>query len=68
VGLWKVQLQRLTDELGRQIGVCHFPRSTGKWNQIEHRMFCHITQNWRGRPLSHEVIIDLIGTTTTKAA
>ena len=65
VRLWKVQLQRLADELGLQISVCHFPPGTSKWNKIEHRMFCHITQNWRGRPLvSHEVIIELIGATT----
>ncbi|MGH8569542.1 MAG: ISAzo13 family transposase [Gammaproteobacteria bacterium] len=68
VRLWKVQLQRLADELGLQISVCHFPPGTSKWNKIEHRMFCHITQNWRGRPLvSHEVIIDLIGATTTQS-
>jgi len=67
VRLWKVQLQRLADELGLQISVCHFPPGTSKWNKIEHRMFCHITQNWRGRPLvSHEVIIELIGATTTQ--
>jgi hypothetical protein len=48
--------------------VCHFPPGTSKWNKIEHRMFCHITQNWRGRPLvSHEVIINLIANTTTHA-
>ena len=47
--------------------LCHFPPGTSKWNKIEHRMFCHITQNWRGRPLvSHEVIIKLIGKTTTQ--
>lgn len=68
VRLWKVQLQRLADELGLQISVCHFPPGTSKWNKIEHRMFCHITQNWRGRPLvSHEVIIELIGATTTQS-
>jgi hypothetical protein len=50
------------------VRVCHFPPGTSKWNKIEHRMFCHITQNWRGRPLvSHEVIIQLIANTTTKA-
>src|SRR5664279_5670470 len=48
--------------------VCHFPPGTSKWNKIEHRMFSHITQNWRGRPLaSHEVIINLIANTTTQA-
>jgi len=49
------------------IMVCHFPPGTSKWNKIEHRMFCHITRNWRGKPLvSHEVIIKLIGGTTTE--
>jgi hypothetical protein len=63
---WKVQLQGLADELGLQISVCHFPPGTSKWNKIEHRMFCHITENWRGRPLvSHEVIVNLISNTTT---
>ncbi|AWP23196.1 hypothetical protein C4901_07520 [Acidiferrobacter sp. SPIII_3] len=54
--------------MGIPIHVCHFPPGTSKWNKIEHRMFCHITQNWRGRPLvSHEVIINLIANTTTQA-
>ena len=66
--LWKTELQRLADETGLRITVCHFPPGTSKWNKIEHRMFCHITQNWRGRPLvSHEVIVRLIGSTTTRA-
>jgi hypothetical protein len=66
--LWKTELQRLADETGLRIAVCHFPPGTSKWNKIEHRMFCHITQNWRGRPLvSHEVIVQLIGGTTTRA-
>jgi hypothetical protein len=65
--LWKVALQDLAVRLGIPIQVCHFPPGTSKWNKIEHRMFCHITQNWRGRPLvSHEVIIQLIANTTTK--
>ena len=65
--LWKVALQRLVDETGMTISVCHFPPGTSKWNKIEHRMFCHITANWRGKPLvSHEVIVNLIGNTTTK--
>lgn len=65
--LWKASLHRLTLETGLSISVCHFPPGTSKWNKIEHRMFCHITQNWRGQPLvSHEVIIQLIGRTTTK--
>lgn len=64
---WKTELQRLADETGLRITVCHFPPGTSKWNKIEHRMFCHITQNWRGRPLiSHEAIVELIGNTTTK--
>lgn len=65
--LWKVALQELTVRLEMPISVCHFPPGTSKWNKIEHRMFCHITQNWRGRPLvSHEVVINLIANTTTK--
>ena len=65
--LWKVELQRLADEIGLRISVCHFPPGTSKWNKIEHRMFCHITENWRGRPLvSREVVVNLIGYTTTK--
>uniref|UniRef100_UPI0002471215 ISAzo13 family transposase n=1 Tax=Singulisphaera acidiphila TaxID=466153 RepID=UPI0002471215 len=49
--LWKVALQELAGKLGMSLYVCHFPPGTSKWNKIEHRMFCHITQNWRGRPL-----------------
>jgi len=65
--LWKVELQRFADEMGLSISVCHFPPGTSKWNKIEHRMFCHITENWRGRPLvSREVVVNLIGHTTTK--
>jgi hypothetical protein len=65
--LWKVCLQELADELGLKISVCHFPPGTSKWNKIEHRMFCHITENWRGRPLvSHEVVVNLIGSTRTR--
>jgi len=64
--LWKVALQRLADVTGLKIGVCHFPPGTSKWNKIEHRMFCHITRNWRGRPLeSLEVVVNLIASTTT---
>jgi len=64
--LWKVALQDLANKLKMPIHVCHFPPGTSKWNKIEHRMFCHITQNWRGRPLvSHEVIINLIANTAT---
>lgn len=65
--LWKVALQDLATDLGLPIYVCHFPPGTSKWNKIEHRMFCHITQNWRGRPLlSHEVIVNLIAATATQ--
>jgi hypothetical protein len=65
--LWKTELQRLADETGLRITVCHLPPGTSKWNLIEHRLFCHITQNWRGRPLvSHEVIINLIANTATQ--
>ena len=63
---WRIQLQKLADELGLTIQVCPFPPGTSKWNKIEHRMFCYITQNWRGRPLlSREVVVNLIGNTTT---
>jgi len=65
--LWKGELQRWADESGLCISVCHFPPGTSKWNKIAHRMFCHITENWRGRPLvSREVVVNLIGHTTTK--
>jgi hypothetical protein len=65
--LWKTELQQFADETGLVVSVCHFPPGTSKWNKIEHRMFCHITQNWRGRPLvSHEAILQLIGSTTTR--
>jgi len=65
--LWKKSLQDWADQEGMSIMVCHFPPGTSKWNKIEHRMFCHITRNWRGKPLvSHEVIIKLIGGTTTE--
>ena len=66
VRLWKVKLQELSNELNKTILVRHFPPGTSKWNKIEHRMFCHITENWRGRPLiSREVVVQLIGATTT---
>jgi hypothetical protein len=65
--LWKLKLQDLADELSMSIQVCHFPPGTSKWNKIEHRLFCHITQNWRGRPLrSRAIIVNLISHTTTK--
>lgn len=59
-------MQKLANETGLSISVCHFPPGTSKWNKIEHRLFSYITQNWRGKPLiSHEVIISLIAATTT---
>src|SRR5260370_3822528 len=67
VRLWKLELQKLADETGLQISVCHFPPGTSKWNKIEHRLFSFITKNWRGKPLvSHEVIVNLIAATPTK--
>ena len=64
--LWKVELQKLADETGMRIAVCHFPPGTSKWNKIEHRLFSFISQNWRGKPLlSFEVIVNLIAATTT---
>jgi transposase len=64
--LWKLELQRLADETGLRIAVCHFPPGTSKWNKIEHRLFSFITQNWRGKPLtSLQVIVNLIAATTT---
>jgi hypothetical protein len=68
VRLWKTELQRLADELAIPITVCHLPPGTSKWNKIEHRLFSFITGNWRGKPLvSHQVIVQLIAATTTKA-
>ena len=65
--LWKLELQRLADETGLEVAVCHFPPGTSKWNKIEHRLFSAISQNWRGKPLiSHEVAVNLIGATTTR--
>ena len=66
--LWKLELQRFADETQLRVHVSHYPPGTSKWNKIEHRMFCHITQNWRGRPLeSLEAVVNLIGSTTTAA-
>ena len=66
--LWKAELQKFADASGLCISVCHFPPGTSKWNKIEHRMFCHIAENWRGRPLvSREAVVNLIGHTTTQA-
>ena len=68
VRLFKVELQNLADETGLTLQVCHYPPGTSKWNRIEHRLFCHITQTWRGRPLtSRETVIELIASTTTRA-
>ena len=65
--LWKLELQKLADECGLAITVCHLPPGTSKWNKIEHRLFSFISQNWRGKPLvSHEVIVNLIAATTTR--
>jgi hypothetical protein len=67
VRLWKIELQKLADETGLTISVCHYPPGTSKWNKIEHRLFCHITQNWRGRPLTSRLaIVELIAATTTQ--
>jgi DNA-binding phage protein len=67
VRLWKVELQRFATTTGLQVTVCHLPPGTSKWNKIEHRLFAHISMNWRGRPLvSHEVVVNLIGATTTR--
>ena len=66
--LWKLELQKLADQTGLTIRVCHFPPGTSKWNKIEHRLFCHITENWRGRPLiDHETVVQLIGSVRTTA-
>jgi len=68
VRLWKLELQKLADDLSVPITVCHLPPGTSKWNRIEHRLFSFITGNWRGKPLvSHQVIVQLIAATTTKA-
>jgi hypothetical protein len=67
VRLFKIELQKLADETGLALRVCHYPPGTSKWNKIEHRMFCHITQNWRGKPLvSRLAVVELIAATTTK--
>lgn len=67
VRLWKVELQNVVDKTGLHVTVCHLPPGTSKWNKIEHRLFSHISMNWRGRPLtSHEIVVKLIGSTVTK--
>jgi len=68
IRLWKYELQSWVDETGLWVTVCHLPPGTSKWNKIEHRLFSHISMNWRGRPLvSHEVVVKLIGATMTKS-
>ena len=65
--LWKLELQKWADETGLIVEVCHYPPGTSKWNKIEHRLFCHITRNWQGRPLETvEVVVESIGATTTE--
>jgi hypothetical protein len=65
---WKVELQKFADDTGLRIRVSHFPPGTSKWNKIEHRLFCHITRNWRGKPLrTFETVVELIGNTRTAA-
>jgi transposase len=65
--LWKLELQRLADETGMKIEVCHYPPGTSKWNKIEHRLFCHITRNWRGVPLeTHQIVVNLVSSTRTE--
>ncbi len=67
VRLWKIELQKLANEIQKEIHVCHFPPGTSKWNKIEHKMFCFISGNWRGKPLiSRQVVVNLIGNTATK--
>jgi len=67
VRLFKIELQKLADETGLMLQVCHYPPGTSKWNKIEHRLFCHITQNWRGMPLiTRETVVELIAATTTR--
>ena len=68
VRLWKIELQDFASEAGLRVTICHFPPGTSKWNKVEHRLFSHISMNWRGRPLiSHQVIVKLIGETTTRS-
>ena len=67
-GMEAMLLQRFADETGMRIHVSHFPPGASKWNKIEHRLFCHITHNWRGKPLrTFETVVDLIGNTRTHA-
>jgi hypothetical protein len=65
--LWKVELQKLADETGLIVEVCHYPPGTSKWNKIEHRLFCHITRNWACEPLETvEIVVESIARTTTE--
>jgi transposase len=67
IRLWKVELQELADEIGKNITVCHFPPGTSTWNKVEHRLFSYISLNWQGKPLiRHEVVVSLIGATKTR--
>ena len=67
VRLFKTELQKLADETSLTLQVCHYPPGTSKWNKIEHRLFCHITQTWRGKPLtSRETVVELIASITTR--
>jgi Rhodopirellula transposase DDE domain len=67
VRLFKVELQKLADETGLTLQICHYPPGTSKWNKIEHKLFCHITQTWRGKPLiSRQTVVELIASTTTR--
>ncbi|MHB8436377.1 MAG: ISAzo13 family transposase, partial [Acidimicrobiales bacterium] len=67
--LWKVELAKLAKEADMEITVCHFPPGTSKWNKVEHRLWSHVSMNWKGHPLtSHEVIVDLIAATTTRTS
>jgi hypothetical protein len=67
VRLWKIELQKFADATGLVVHVHHYPPGTSKWNKIEHRLFCHITQTWRGRPLTDRLaVVELIAATTTK--
>ena len=68
VRLWKIKLQEFADATGLTLAICHYPPGTSKWNKIEHRLFCHITQNWRGKPLTSRLaVVELIAATTTKS-
>jgi hypothetical protein len=64
--LWKIELQKLADEIKINLKICRFPPGTSKWNKIEHRLFSYISKNWRGKPLvTQEVVLNLIGNTKT---